>query len=52
MDSVLKFLKHWDNNLDDIVWEEKKRLIVKYNKFLTYDPVVQRKKLKDIINES
>ena len=52
MDSVLKFLKHWDNNLDDIVWEEKKRLIVKYNKFLTYDPFVYRKKLKEIINES
>ena len=52
MDSVLKFLKHWDNNLDDIVWEEKKRLIVKYNKFLTYDPFTYRKKLKEIINES
>tara|TARA_R100000353_G_scaffold174416_2_gene142358 strand:+ start:1553 stop:2164 length:612 start_codon:yes stop_codon:yes gene_type:complete len=52
MDSILKFLKHWDNNLDDIVWEEKKRLIVKYNKFLTYDPFVYRKKLKEIINES
>ena len=52
MDSVLKFLSHWDDNLDDIVWEEKKRLIVKYNKFLTYDPFVYRKKLKEIINES
>ena len=52
MDSVLKFLSHWDDNLDDIVWEEKKRLIIKYNKFLTYDPFVYRKKLKEIIYES
>ena len=52
MDSVLKFLSHWDDNLDDIVWEEKKRLIIKYNKFLTYDPFTYRKKLKEIINES
>jgi len=52
MDSVLNFLHHWDKNLDDIVWEEKKRLITKYNKFLTYDPFVYRKKLKEIINES
>jgi hypothetical protein len=52
MDSVLNFLHHWGKNLDDIVWEEKKRLIIKYNKFLTYDPFVYRKKLKEIINES
>jgi len=52
MDSVLNFLHHWGKNLDDIVWEEKKRLITKYNKFLTYDPFVYRKKLKEIINES
>ena len=51
MDSVLKFLSHWDENLDDIVWEEKKRLIIKYNKFLTYDPFTYRKKLKEIIHE-
>ena len=51
MDSVLKFLSHWDDNLDDIVWEEKKRLIIKYNKFLTYDPFTYRKKLKEIIHE-
>ena len=51
MDSVLKFLSHWDDNLDDIVWEEKKRLIIKYNKFLTYDPFIYRKKLKEIIHE-
>ena len=52
MDSVLKFLTHWDDNLDDIVWEEKKRLIIKYKKFLTYDPFTYRKKLKEIIHES
>jgi len=51
MDSVLKFLTHWDDNLDDIVWEEKKRLIIKYKKFLTYDPFTYRKKLKEIIHE-
>ncbi len=51
MDSVLKFLRHWDKNLDDIVWEEKKRLIIKYTKFLTYDPFTYRKKLKEIIHE-
>ncbi len=51
MDSVLKFLSHWDKNLDDIVWEEKKRLIIKYTKFLTYDPFTYRKKLKEIIHE-
>ncbi len=52
MDDVLKFVRYWNARLDDIVWEEKKTLITKYRKFLTYDPFTYRKKLKEIINES
>ena len=52
MDDALKFTRYWDAKLDDIIWEEKKRLINKYRKFLKYDPFQFRKILKEIANES
>jgi len=52
MDDILRFTRYWDAKLDDIVWEEKKRLISKYRKFLNYDLFHYRKMIKEIIHES
>jgi hypothetical protein len=52
MDSVLKFIRYWNVKLDDIVWEEKARLISKYRKFLTYDTNQYRNMIKEMIHES
>ena len=48
MDSSLKFLTHWDDQLADVVFEEKKRLIIKYHKFLKYNKEEFHKKIKEI----
>ena len=52
MDDILRFTRYWDAKLDDIVWEEKKRLISKYRKFLNYDLFHYRKMIKEMIHES
>ena len=52
MDESLKFVRYWNAKLDDIIWEEKRQLISNYRKFLKYDPLPYRKKLREIIHES
>lgn len=52
MDDILRFTRYWNVKLDDIVWEEKKRLISKYRKFLNYDLFHYRKMIKEMIHES
>ena len=51
LDDTLKFIRYWDAKLDDIVWEEKKRLIKKYRIFIKYDPFHFRKVIKEKIHE-
>tara|TARA_Y100001938_G_scaffold113141_1_gene155175 strand:+ start:4467 stop:5090 length:624 start_codon:yes stop_codon:yes gene_type:complete len=52
LNDSLGFIRYWNKKLDDIVWEEKSKLIDNYRKFLHYDSKTFRKKLKEIINES
>jgi len=50
MDDILKFIGYWNAKLDDIVWEEKSRLICKYRNFFNYDKTNFRKTLKEAIS--
>jgi len=50
MDDILKFIRYWNAKLDDIVWEEKSRLICKYRNFFNYDKTNFRKTLKEAIS--
>tara|TARA_Y100001973_G_C5132120_1_gene298344 strand:+ start:106 stop:729 length:624 start_codon:yes stop_codon:yes gene_type:complete len=52
LNDSLGFIRYWNKKLDDIVWEEKSKLIDNYRKFLHYDSKTFRKKLKEIIDES
>ena len=37
LDRVLGFVRYWDAKLDDVLWDEKKRLIYNYRSFVKYD---------------
>lgn len=37
LDRILGFVKYWDARLDDIVWDDKKRLLNNYRSFVHFD---------------
>ena len=37
LDDILRFTRYWNVKLDDIIWDEKKKLIYKYRSFIEYD---------------
>ena len=37
LDDSLRFTRYWNVKLDDIIWDEKKKLIYKYRSFIEYD---------------
>jgi|DEB0MinimDraft_10_1074344.scaffolds.fasta_scaffold20163_3 hypothetical protein len=37
LDSILGFTRYWNAKLDDIIWDEKKKLIQNYKSFVQYD---------------
>ena len=37
LDRVLGFIRYWDAKIDDIIWEEKKKLLNNYKSFVRYD---------------
>tara|TARA_R110002124_G_scaffold168247_1_gene335734 strand:+ start:80 stop:694 length:615 start_codon:yes stop_codon:yes gene_type:complete len=37
LDSVLGFVRYWNAKIDDIIWDEKKRLLNNYKSFVRYD---------------
>ena len=37
LDDILRFTRYWNVKLDDIIWDEKKKLIYKYRSFMKYD---------------
>lgn len=48
LDKVLGFVRYWDAKLDDVLWDEKKRLIYNYRSFVKYD----LDKCKQIVKEN
>lgn len=48
LDRVLGFVRYWDAKLDDVLWDEKKRLIYNYRSFVKYD----LDKCKQIVKEN
>ena len=46
LDDILKFIRYWDVKLNDIIWDENRKLIFKYKKFFNYDPFEMRKIIK------
>ena len=49
LDGILKFVRYWDAKLDDIIWDEKKRLIYNYKPFVQYDLEKCRQLTKDVL---
>ena len=37
LDSVLGFVRYWNAKIDDIIWDEKKKLLNNYKSFVRYD---------------
>lgn len=37
LDGILRFTRYWNAKLDDIIWDEKKKLIQNYKSFVQYD---------------
>jgi hypothetical protein len=37
LDDILRFTRYWNAKLDDIIWDEKKKLIQNYKSFVQYD---------------
>lgn len=48
LNDILKFFQYWDIKLNDIMWDEKRKLIFKYKKFFTYDPFEMRRTIKKL----
>lgn len=51
LDDVMGFMKYWNRELDDFIWDEKKTLIDNYKGFVKYDKMKYRKILKEMIND-
>lgn len=49
LDSILGFTRYWDAKLDDIIWDEKKKLIQNYKSFVQYDFEKCKKLTKEIL---
>jgi hypothetical protein len=49
LDDILRFTRYWNAKLDDIIWDEKKRLIYKYRSFIQYDLDKCKKLTKEIL---
>ena len=47
LNEILGFTKYWDAKLDDVLWDEKKKLIYNYRSFIKYD----LDKCKQIVKE-
>jgi hypothetical protein len=47
LNEILRFTKYWDAKLDDVLWDEKKKLIYNYRSFIKYD----LDKCKQIVKE-
>ena len=47
LNEILGFTKYWDAKLDDVLWDEKKKLIYNYRSFVKYD----LNKCKQIVKE-
>jgi hypothetical protein len=51
LDAVLGFIEYWNKHLDDFIWEEKKKLILKYRAFMHYNLDKFKKITKDVFKE-
>lgn len=49
LDDILRFTRYWDAKLDDIIWDEKKKLIQNYKSFVQYDFEKCKKLTKEIL---
>jgi hypothetical protein len=49
LDDILRFTRYWNAKLDDIIWDEKKKLIQNYKSFVQYDFEKCKKLTKEIL---
>ena len=52
LEVLVEYSENWDKNLsDDIVWQDTKKLMKDYKRFLTIDPKKYKMKLLKLIEE-
>ena len=49
LDHILGFVKYWDARLDDIVWDDKKRLLNNYKSFVHFDIDKCKQLVKEVL---
>jgi hypothetical protein len=51
LDDILRFTRHWNKKLDDIVWEETRARMTNYKSFVKFNKMEMRKIVKEILSE-